>query len=123
MTWPVSMSAIALDIAEPVTTHQPVANPHVGHRAADGVDHPGSSHEGKIYEITGPELLTFHDMTARIARATDQPLKLVDIPPEVAYQGMISSGVPDTQAREYSDISKQSGKDRSIPRPTGSGIS
>jgi uncharacterized protein YbjT (DUF2867 family) len=59
----------------------------------------GSNHEGKIYEITGPEFLTFHDMTARIASAIDQPLEMVDVPPEVAYQGMISSGVPDTQAQ------------------------
>jgi uncharacterized protein YbjT (DUF2867 family) len=59
----------------------------------------GSNHEGKIYEITGPEFLTFHAMTARIASAIDQPLEMVDVPPEVAYQGMISSGVPDTQAQ------------------------
>lgn len=59
----------------------------------------GDEHAGRIYEITGPEFLTYRDMTERIARATGTALKLVDPPAEEVFRGLIASGMPDTQAR------------------------
>ena len=59
----------------------------------------GDGHAGQIYEITGSEFLSYGDMTERIASATGRPLKLVDVPPEAAYQGMVASGFPETWVR------------------------
>lgn len=59
----------------------------------------GAGHDGKIYEITGPAFIGFPDMVARIAAATGKPLSLVDVPPEAVYEGMVASGLPETQAR------------------------
>lgn len=59
----------------------------------------GDDHAGQVYEVTGPESLTYREMTDRIATATGTELKLVDPPAEEVYQGLIAAGMPDTQAR------------------------
>jgi uncharacterized protein YbjT (DUF2867 family) len=59
----------------------------------------GHGHAGQVYEVTGPEFLTYREMTDRIAKATGTNLSLVDPPAEDVYQGLIASGMPDTQAR------------------------
>jgi uncharacterized protein YbjT (DUF2867 family) len=59
----------------------------------------GDGHAGQIYEITGPEFLTYQDMVGRIAKATGRRLTLVDPPAEKVYQGLLASGMPETQAR------------------------
>jgi (4-alkanoyl-5-oxo-2,5-dihydrofuran-3-yl)methyl phosphate reductase len=59
----------------------------------------GHGHAGQVYEVTGPEFLTYREMTDRIAKATGTNLTLVDPPAEDVYQGLIASGMPDTQAR------------------------
>ena len=41
-------------------------------------------HEGKIYELTGPELLSHAEMVEKIAAATGRPLKYVDVPEATA---------------------------------------
>jgi uncharacterized protein YbjT (DUF2867 family) len=59
----------------------------------------GDDHAGQIYEVTGPEFLSYPDMVDRIAKATGTELKLVDPPVEAVFQGLIAGGMPDTQAR------------------------
>jgi uncharacterized protein YbjT (DUF2867 family) len=58
--------------------------------AAACLTQPG--HAGKIYELTGPELLTFDDMTQIIGRVIGRPLKYVSIPPLVARLFMLRTG-------------------------------
>lgn len=55
-------------------------------------------HEGKVYEITGPEYLSYVEMVRRIAVATKKPISLIDVPSTVARDGMVAAGVPATQA-------------------------
>lgn len=57
-----------------------------------------AGHEGKIYEITGPEYLTYAAMISAIGDALGRPLELVDVPRDVALSGLLSAGVPATQA-------------------------
>ena len=52
-------------------------------------------HEGKAYDITGPESLSFAEAAERISAATGREIRHVDVPPEAARQGMLSSGMPD----------------------------
>ena len=55
-------------------------------------------HEKKIYEITGPDYVSYAEMVRKIAVATGTPVSLVDVPSTVARDGMVAAGVPVTQA-------------------------
>jgi uncharacterized protein YbjT (DUF2867 family) len=54
-----------------------------------------AGHEGRIYEITGPEEISFHDVAAHIAASTGKSVTYVDVPPSEAEKAMVSSGMPD----------------------------
>ena len=51
-------------------------------------------HEGKVYELTGPELLSFAEVVQKIAAVTGKPLKYVDVPEATWRQEMLSAGAP-----------------------------
>ncbi len=53
-----------------------------------------AGHDGKVYELTGPELLSGDEVVERISAATGTPTKFVDVPDDVARQGMVSAGIP-----------------------------
>ncbi|HHQ14945.1 MAG TPA: SDR family oxidoreductase [Chromatiales bacterium] len=49
----------------------------------------GSGHEGQSYDITGPELLDFHEVAERFSEVLGTRIEYVDQPPE-AYREMLS---------------------------------
>ena len=51
-------------------------------------------HEGKIYELTGPELLSFAEVVQKIAAITGKPLKFVDVPEAAWQEEMLKVGAP-----------------------------
>ena len=52
-------------------------------------------HEGKIYELTGPELLSFGDVIAKISAALHHEISLVELP-LAEYIGLLKTyAVPD----------------------------
>lgn len=51
-------------------------------------------HEGKIYEMTGPESLTTAEMVAKISKAIEKPLQAIDTPEAGARAGMLAQGMP-----------------------------
>lgn len=55
-------------------------------------------HEGKIYEITGPEYLSYGEMVRRISVAIGASITLMDAPKEPVRDAMVAAGVPITQA-------------------------
>ena len=55
-------------------------------------------HAGKIYEITGPEYVGYGEMVRRISAAIGTIVTLVDAPKETVRDGMVSAGIPATQA-------------------------
>ena len=54
----------------------------------------GPGHEGRRYEVTGPEALSFADQVAILGAATGRALRFADVPPEAARDGMLRSGMP-----------------------------
>jgi uncharacterized protein YbjT (DUF2867 family) len=56
------------------------------------------AHEGKIYELTGPELVSFQEIVDRMAAFTGAELTFVDAPAADVLGGLIKSGVPQRQA-------------------------
>jgi uncharacterized protein YbjT (DUF2867 family) len=53
-----------------------------------------SGHEGKIYTLTGPELLSTREQVDILSKAIGRPLAVVDIPPSAAAERMGRSGYP-----------------------------
>lgn len=51
-------------------------------------------HEWKIYELTGPELLSGAELVHKVSAVTGKPLKFVDVPEAAWRQGMIDAGFP-----------------------------
>lgn len=51
-------------------------------------------HEGKAYQMTGPELLTVGEQVQTLARVLDKPLQYIDVPPAVADEQMRKRGLP-----------------------------
>jgi uncharacterized protein YbjT (DUF2867 family) len=57
-----------------------------------------SGHEGKIYDITGPEALTHAQMAEQLSQGLDKPIKYVDVPLEAFREALLSFGLPPWQA-------------------------
>lgn len=51
-------------------------------------------HSGKIYELTGPEALSFYDCAAALSRVMDLDISYVNVKPEEALRDMIEGGLP-----------------------------
>jgi uncharacterized protein YbjT (DUF2867 family) len=60
--------------------------------AVAALTQPG--HEGKIYEMTGPESLTTAEMVAKISKALGKPIQAIDTPEAGARAGMLAQGMP-----------------------------
>ena len=54
-----------------------------------------AGHQGKTYEITGPEALSFAAMATALSAAAGREIKYVDIPPAEALKAIRGMGVPE----------------------------
>ena len=52
-------------------------------------------HLGKLYEVTGPELLSFKDLAYKFTQHLDRPVRFVEISLEEFERSLIEVGVPD----------------------------
>ncbi|QDU83154.1 NAD(P)H azoreductase [Planctomycetes bacterium Pla163] len=75
------------DVREPFVDIDDVADVAVAALTEDG-------HAGEVYEVTGPELLTFGDAIARIASASGRPVEYVQIPIDAFTAGLADAGLP-----------------------------
>ena len=60
-----------------------------------------SGHEGKIYELTGPELLSYGEVVEKVAAVTGKPLKFVDVPEATWRKDMLAAGVPSPAVESF----------------------
>ncbi len=51
-------------------------------------------HDGEIYEVTGPRLMTMHDIAADLSEATGRTITYVDVPHDGFVAEIESSGAP-----------------------------
>ena len=47
-----------------------------------------TGHEGKTYDLTGPEALTHAEMAAQLAQALDRPVDFVDLPEQTFREAL-----------------------------------
>jgi uncharacterized protein YbjT (DUF2867 family) len=57
-----------------------------------------SGHEGKTYDITGPEALTHAEMAAQLSEALHRPIAFVDLPEREFREALRGFHMPDWQA-------------------------
>lgn len=53
-----------------------------------------SGHVGRVYEVTGPRLMSFADVAAELAEASGRPVRYVPIPLEAFVEALTAQGVP-----------------------------
>jgi len=64
----------------------------------------GEAHEGKIYELNGPEALTSREIADKIGQQAGRSVKYVDIPMAAQHQAMLDAGMPDWQATALTEL-------------------
>lgn len=79
-------------VREPFVDADDVAELAVAALTQDG-------HAGRVYELTGPELLTVGDAVAHIARATGRDLRVTEPPVSSRLTALEKQGVPPDLAR------------------------
>jgi uncharacterized protein YbjT (DUF2867 family) len=79
-------------------------DPSVVQRALQGIGKLYTGHEGKAYDLTGPELLSTHDQVRILSKVVGKPIQCIDIPIEVAAESMRSNGLPEALIQSLSDL-------------------
>jgi len=64
------------------------------------------SHQGKTYELNGPEALTYSEVADQIAHITGHPVRYVDIPVAQQRQAMLDQGMPTWQVEALLDLQR-----------------
>ncbi|MGA8221522.1 MAG: SDR family oxidoreductase [Candidatus Acidiferrales bacterium] len=64
----------------------------------------GGEHDGKTYELNGPEALTYSEIAEKISRHAGISAHYVDIPPDALRKAMLDQGMPDWQVTALLDL-------------------
>lgn len=91
------LAAPAGDVAEPFIDAGDIADVAVAALVGDAP-------RGRVYEVTGPRLLTFEDVVSEISRATGREIRYIPISSEEFYSGMIGAGMPVDFARDLTAL-------------------
>ena len=76
------------DVREPFVDADDIADVAVAALTEDG-------HASRLYEVTGPRLLTFTEAVETIARAAERPVQFVQVTPEEYERGLTQAGLPE----------------------------
>lgn len=61
-------------------------------------------HAGKVYELNGPEALTYTELAEKMARHAKRPVQYVNIPVEAQRKSMLEQGMPQWQVTALLDL-------------------
>jgi hypothetical protein len=67
-------------------------------------------HEGKSYDMTGPEALTMTEVAERISQAIGKPFRYVNIPMEETRQAWLTAGIPSERVDTISELLSERSK-------------
>jgi len=62
--------------------------------AAAAVALTADGHEGRTYELTGPEAMTYARVAEELSTTLGRPVEYVDVPDAVALDAMVGNGIP-----------------------------
>ena len=97
---PVLDGVVALpagDVAEPFVDVEDIADAALAALTEDG-------HVGRLYEMTGPRLLTFAEAVRLVAEAAGREVTYVPCTPEEYAAGAVAAGVPEEEAGPLSEV-------------------
>ncbi|XOV78692.1 MAG: SDR family oxidoreductase [Aestuariibacter sp.] len=57
-----------------------------------------AGHDNKIYELTGPESLSFHEVAAQLSSVLNEQITYVPVPGQAALDAMLGQGMPQWSA-------------------------
>jgi uncharacterized protein YbjT (DUF2867 family) len=66
----------------------------------------GKGHEGKSYEITGPEMLSFHQVAERFSEVLGTTIRYIPADPQ-AYLGILKKVLPEWHANAVSQLFRE----------------
>jgi uncharacterized protein YbjT (DUF2867 family) len=75
------------DVAEPFVDVDDIAAVAMAALSEEG-------HDGEVYEVTGPRLMTFEDVAGELATATGREISFVDVPHDAFIDEVKRSGAP-----------------------------
>jgi uncharacterized protein YbjT (DUF2867 family) len=64
----------------------------------------GEGHSGRIYELTGPESLSFAQVAEKLSAVLGRPVAYADIPPDAARTGLVAAGWPQWMADGFVEM-------------------
>ena len=76
------------NVTEPFVDAEDIADAAVTALTEDG-------HVGRLYELTGPRLLTFREAIAEVAKATGRDIRYVEVPTGEYIAAVAQEGLPD----------------------------
>ena len=85
------------DVAEPVVDADDIAEV-----ATTALTQPG--HAGKVYELTGPELLSFDAIAAELSKATGRTISYVPVTAEEWVAAAVAGGLPAAEAEPLAEL-------------------
>ncbi|MDA0563391.1 NmrA family NAD(P)-binding protein [Streptomonospora sp. S1-112] len=87
----------AADVPEPFVDAQDVADVAAAALLEEG-------HTGRVYEVTGPRLLTFTQALAEISAVTGRPVAYRALDPQEYVAAMVAGGAPEELARPLTGV-------------------
>jgi uncharacterized protein YbjT (DUF2867 family) len=63
-----------------------------------------TGHGGRVYELTGPQLLSFHEAAAELSAATGREIVYLPVTPEQYIVAAIDAGVPPEEAEMLAEL-------------------
>src|SRR5215467_3713375 len=60
--------------------------------------------QNRIYELHGPDALTYNEVAQRISKLCGRTIRYVDIPMSEQKKALVGSGIPDWQAQALIDL-------------------
>ena len=88
------------DVREPIIDVDDIAEVAVKALTEDG-------HAGRVHELTGPRLMSFHDVAADLSTATGREIVYLPVTPEQYVVGAIDAGVPAEEAEMLGELFAQ----------------
>jgi uncharacterized protein YbjT (DUF2867 family) len=85
---------VAGDVPEPFIDIEDIAEIAVAALSSD-------RHDGKLYEVTGSQLVSFADAMATVGRLTGREIRYQQVPSDAYRQAMVDAGVPAAAAEAY----------------------
>lgn len=85
------------DTAEPFVDAEDIADVAAAALTQDG-------HAGRVYEVTGPHLLTFADAALEIGAATGRDVRYVPVAPQAYTERLVAEGLPEGDAEALTGL-------------------